>query len=225
MIESENGARFRVTDTQKQGRRPLRPSRHGRGRRLRAGRGGAALDRRRRGARRSAPTIRRRISCTRRCAQTLGTHVAQKGSLVAPDRLRFDFSHPKPMSEEEIAAVEEMANAVVLQDAPVETRLMDRDSAIAIRRDGAVRREIRRRGARRLDGQGDGGREGRQDLFGRALRRHACRPHRRDRADHARVGEAAVGGRRAPRRGADRRGGAKASRRAGQARARDRRRS
>src|SRR6185369_16292852 len=62
--------------------------------------------------------------------QTLGTHVAQKGSLVAPDRLRFDFSHPKPVTDTEIAAVEDIANAVVLQDAPVETRLMDRDSAI-----------------------------------------------------------------------------------------------
>jgi alanyl-tRNA synthetase len=61
---------------------------------------------------------------------TLGSHVAQKGSLVAPERLRFDFSHLKPMTEEEIAEVEEIANAVVLQDAPVETRLMDRDSAI-----------------------------------------------------------------------------------------------
>ncbi len=63
--------------------------------------------------------------------ETLGTHVAQKGSLVAPERLRFDFSHPKPVSEQELAAVEEIANSVVLQDAPVETRLMDRDSAVA----------------------------------------------------------------------------------------------
>ena len=56
--------------------------------------------------------------------QVLGTHVAQKGSLVAPDRLRFDFSHTKPMTPEEIAAVEAMANAFVLQNSPVETRLM-----------------------------------------------------------------------------------------------------
>ncbi len=60
----------------------------------------------------------------------LGGHVAQKGSLVAPDRLRFDFSHPKPMDAEEIESVEALANAVVLQDAPVDTRLMDRDEAI-----------------------------------------------------------------------------------------------
>jgi alanyl-tRNA synthetase len=61
---------------------------------------------------------------------TLGSHVAQKGSLVAPERLRFDFSHPKPMDAGEIEAVENLANQVVLQDAPVETRLMDREEAI-----------------------------------------------------------------------------------------------
>jgi alanyl-tRNA synthetase len=60
----------------------------------------------------------------------LGTHVAQKGSLVAPERLRFDFSHPKPMDESEIERVEALANRAILQDAPVETKLMDRDQAI-----------------------------------------------------------------------------------------------
>jgi alanyl-tRNA synthetase len=60
----------------------------------------------------------------------LGSHVAQKGSLVAPDRLRFDFSHPKPLDADEIESVEALANQVVVQDAPVTTRLMDRDSAI-----------------------------------------------------------------------------------------------
>jgi alanyl-tRNA synthetase len=62
--------------------------------------------------------------------QVLGTHVAQKGSLVAPERLRFDFSHTKPMSGEEIAAVETIANAVVLQNSPVETRLMALEDAM-----------------------------------------------------------------------------------------------
>jgi alanyl-tRNA synthetase len=63
--------------------------------------------------------------------QVLGDHVAQKGSLVAPDRLRFDFSHPKPMSAEEIERVEDIANDIVLQNAPVTTRLLAVDDAIA----------------------------------------------------------------------------------------------
>ena len=63
--------------------------------------------------------------------EVLGTHVAQKGSLVSPDRLRFDFSHPKPISPEELARVEDMANAIVIQNAPVTTRLMAVDDAIA----------------------------------------------------------------------------------------------
>src|SRR4029079_13507400 len=63
--------------------------------------------------------------------QVLGDHVAQKGSLVAPDRLRFDFSHPKPMSAEEIERVEYISNDIVTQNAPVTTRLMAVDDAIA----------------------------------------------------------------------------------------------
>ena len=61
--------------------------------------------------------------------QVLGAHVAQKGSLVAPDRLRFDISHTKPMTAEELAAAEAMANAYVLQNSVVETRLMSLDDA------------------------------------------------------------------------------------------------
>ncbi len=63
--------------------------------------------------------------------QVLGTHVAQKGSLVSPDRLRFDFSHTKPMSLEEIKQVEDIANAVLLENTPVVTRLMALDDARA----------------------------------------------------------------------------------------------
>jgi alanyl-tRNA synthetase len=63
--------------------------------------------------------------------QVLGLHVAQKGSLVEPGRLRFDFSHPKPMSDDEIRKVEDRVNAMILQNAPVETHLMTPDQAIA----------------------------------------------------------------------------------------------
>src|SRR5262249_30922402 len=63
--------------------------------------------------------------------QVLGDHVAQKGSLVAPDRLRFDFSHPKPIGDDEIARVEDLANDKVLENSEVTTRLMAVDDAIA----------------------------------------------------------------------------------------------
>ena len=62
--------------------------------------------------------------------QVLGDHVAQKGSLVAPDRLRFDFSHPKPMDDEEIAKVEDLANAQVLRNTEVTTHIMAPDEAM-----------------------------------------------------------------------------------------------
>ncbi len=62
--------------------------------------------------------------------QVLGPHVTQKGSLVAPDRLRFDFSHQKAMTEEEIAEVERLVNAVVRANAEVSTRLMVPEDAI-----------------------------------------------------------------------------------------------
>ena len=128
-IESENGARFRVTDTQRKaeglfvhiGEVEVGGFVPGQAVRLQVD-----------AARRSA--IRSNHSATHllheALRRTLGTHVAQKGSLVAPERLRFDFSHPKPVSDDEMENIEDIANGVVLQDAPVETRLMDRDSAI-----------------------------------------------------------------------------------------------
>jgi alanyl-tRNA synthetase len=62
--------------------------------------------------------------------QVLGEHVAQKGSLVAPRRLRFDFTHQKPISLAELARVEDIANRAVLDNTPVVTRLMGIDEAI-----------------------------------------------------------------------------------------------
>jgi alanyl-tRNA synthetase len=61
----------------------------------------------------------------------LGSHVTQKGSLVAPDRLRFDFSHPKAATPQELSAIEAEVNLFLRQNAEVAIRLMDRDEAIA----------------------------------------------------------------------------------------------
>ncbi|WP_375452002.1 alanine--tRNA ligase [uncultured Devosia sp.] len=59
----------------------------------------------------------------------LGDHVAQKGSMVAADRLRFDFVHTKAVSPQELAEVEDIANTIVLQNTAVETRLMGVEEA------------------------------------------------------------------------------------------------
>ncbi|MEL6418289.1 MAG: alanine--tRNA ligase [Pseudomonadota bacterium] len=64
--------------------------------------------------------------------ETLGDHVAQRGSLNAADRLRFDFSHSKALSAAEIETVERDVNAYIRQNAPVETRIMTPDDARAL---------------------------------------------------------------------------------------------
>src|SRR5256884_7184103 len=75
--------------------------------------------------------------------QVLGDHIAQRGSLVAPDRLRFDFVHPKPITAEELARVEDIANEGLLENDEVTTRLM----AVG---------DSREAGARALFGEKDG---------------------------------------------------------------------
>ncbi len=85
------------------------------------------------GARRSA--LRANHSATHLLHEALrrelGDHVTQKGSLVAPDRLRFDLSHPKPMAAAELAAVERSVNGQIRGNSAVTTLLMTPDEAIA----------------------------------------------------------------------------------------------
>jgi len=63
--------------------------------------------------------------------EVLGKHVLQKGSLVAPDRLRFDFAHTQPVSADELHRVEDLVNAAIRRNAPAETRVMALDEAVA----------------------------------------------------------------------------------------------
>jgi len=65
----------------------------------------------------------------------LGTHVQQKGSLVAPDRLRFDFAHFQPVTPEELLEIERLVNAQIRANAPGEVRVMDYDAAVG---EGAI---------------------------------------------------------------------------------------
>jgi alanyl-tRNA synthetase len=60
----------------------------------------------------------------------LGDHVTQKGSLVAPDRLRFDFTHTRPLSREEVVAVERLVNHHIIANHRVQTHLMNTEQAI-----------------------------------------------------------------------------------------------
>jgi alanyl-tRNA synthetase len=62
--------------------------------------------------------------------EVLGDHVQQKGSLVDEHRTRFDFSHPKPMTVEEISRVEDLVNAEIRRNVEVEARVMKYDDAI-----------------------------------------------------------------------------------------------
>lgn len=61
---------------------------------------------------------------------TLGEHVTQKGSLVAPDRLRFDFSYPKPLTPDEIQTIEDLVNKIIRHNTATQTHLMKPDEAI-----------------------------------------------------------------------------------------------
>ncbi|MCG6867322.1 MAG: alanine--tRNA ligase [Gammaproteobacteria bacterium] len=62
----------------------------------------------------------------------LGTHVTQKGSLVAPDRLRFDFSHPDPVTQEELTEIERLVNREIRANAAASARVVDMDKAMEL---------------------------------------------------------------------------------------------
>ena len=95
--------------------------------------------------------------------EQLGTHVRQAGSAVRPDKLRFDFTHGKALSPEELGAIEDQVNEWITESRPGARDPHDAQAGRGAWRDGALRREVRRRGA---DGRGRG-------RLARALRRHA----------------------------------------------------
>jgi alanyl-tRNA synthetase len=127
-VMTGDGVRFRVTDTQKKAGDLIVHLGTVEEGKLEAGTTlSLTVDHERRSS------IRRHHSATHllheALRQVLGDHIAQRGSMVAPDRLRFDFVHPKPITAEELARVEDIANDVVLENDEVTTHLMAVDDA------------------------------------------------------------------------------------------------
>jgi alanyl-tRNA synthetase len=123
------GLRFVVTDTQKRG------AAHSHLGRLEEGslRLGDALHAEVNGARRQATALNHSATHLLHAAlrKVLGSHVLQKGSLVAPDRLRFDFAHFQAVTPAELTEIERLVNAQIRANLPAETRVMDYDGAVA----------------------------------------------------------------------------------------------
>jgi alanyl-tRNA synthetase len=124
-----HGVRFVVTDTQKAGEAFVHVGRLESGT-LTAGLPlSAAVDAGLRDATRLNHSATHLLHAALR--QVLGRHVTQKGSLVAPDKLRFDFSHYEAISAEQLAAIEDLVNAEIRRNAAAETRVMAYDDAVA----------------------------------------------------------------------------------------------
>jgi alanyl-tRNA synthetase len=124
-----DGTLFEVTDTQQRG------GAHSHLGRLLAGRleSGATLTGRVDRARREAIRLNHSATHLLHAAlrKVLGSHVVQKGSLVAPDRLRFDFAHFQPVTGLELAEIERLVNAQIRANAAATTRLMDYEQAVS----------------------------------------------------------------------------------------------
>src|SRR5688572_6894377 len=122
-------ARFEVTDTQKLGSAYAHIGRVASGEFKQGARVEARVDEERRRATMLNHSATHLLHAALR--KVLGAHVTQKGSLVAPDRLRFDFSHFQPMTQSELQEVERLVNAQVRANSAGETRLMKYDAAVA----------------------------------------------------------------------------------------------
>jgi len=123
------GTHFIVADTQKRG------AAHSHLGQLKSGtiRVGDELEGHVNGARRQATALNHSATHLLHAAlrKVLGNHVQQKGSLVAPDRLRFDFAHSQPVTAAELREIERLVNAQIRANTPSETRVMDYDGAVA----------------------------------------------------------------------------------------------
>ncbi|MGD8831340.1 MAG: alanine--tRNA ligase, partial [Pseudomonadales bacterium] len=127
-IESDGGT-FRVTDTQVAGDQYLHVGELVRGSLTAGEMVRAAIDDERRHRIKLNHSATHLLHAALR--NTLGAHVQQKGSLVAPDRLRFDFSHPEPMTADELRSVEAIVNEQILANTPVAVEHKSYDDAIA----------------------------------------------------------------------------------------------
>src|SRR6266853_2016312 len=126
---SAPGVRFVVEDTQKRGAAYSHLGQLAQG----SLRVGDTLEAQVNGPRRQATALNHSATHLLHAAlrKVLGTHVQQKGSLVGPDRLRFDFAHFQPVTPEELREIERIVNAQIRANIPAETRLMDYEGAVA----------------------------------------------------------------------------------------------
>ena len=123
------GVHFAVADTQKRGTAYSHVGRVAQGKILLGDTLNARVD----GARRRATALNHTATHLLHAAlrKVLGTHVQQKGSLVAPDRLRFDFSHLQPVTLDELREIERLVNTEIRRNTAAQTDVMDYENAVA----------------------------------------------------------------------------------------------